>query len=781
MSLRPKRVDFNAVFPAFRDELCHMFAFTNASSKMSGIDMFQTVYDLCTAHPKPHSELLFQSIGEFMAQHAALTLEYIVLQDDLVTAYATAWEQYRIASGYLDVICEYLNRSILKLKLPYSVAATRRILSGPGRFPSMSIEALAYHIWKDRVLLVLHKYHGNGLVYQLLDAIRRDRDGETVAYAHVSQAIASLVRLNQHTSKPLQLYIEIFERPYLEETRQYYAAESSALITQNDVSSYMVKIDQRLSQEVVRNTRMCDSTSLDKVVRQCEHEFITVHLQEIVAELRPMLEQEKIQDCRIAYSLLMRVEGGIAALLEIFQNFVAAKGKDIIARLGGGGGGGAGGSSNTTSSANQKDPREYAEGLIALHAQYMDYCREVLSGDVAFTAAVDHAFRSVINDQALTPGTNSAEILARFCDSLLKKSAKGLAEAEVETKLGQMVTLFKYVEDKDVFQKFYARMLAKRLIHGTSVSDDAEMGMISRLKMACGVEYTTKLQRMFTDTTLSSELNAAFGRHCAAESAAAGKPATVEMNVMVLTAGSWPLVGIVGSDFALPTELEQNVMSFTSYYAKQYSGRKLTWMHHLAKADVRVAGMDKRYELSLSLHQTAVLMLFNNARTSGGEGVAAVAAAGAAAAKGLSVADLCAGTRLAEGDVLRILKIFLDLKLLIHDAAANTYAVNPRFTNKRTKIKVSTALQADTPAEIAATRTAIDDDRRLYLQAAIVRIMKARQSLAHAQLVGEVLELAAASRFRPSVALIKKCVEGLIDKQYLERVPGARDRYVYIS
>ncbi|KAJ3150527.1 Cullin-2 [Geranomyces michiganensis] len=728
---------------------------------MSGIDMFQTVYDLCTAHPKPHSERLFQSIGEFMAQHASLTLEYIVQQDDLVTAYATAWEQYRIASGYLDVICEYLNRSILKLKLPYGAAATRGMLGGPGRFPSMSIEALAYHIWKDRVLLVLHKYHGNGLVYQLLDAIRRDRDGETVAYAYVSQAVFSLVRLNQHTSKPLQLYIEVFERSYLEETRQYYAAESSALITQNDISSYMVKVDERLAQEVVRNTRMCDTTSLDKVVRQCEHEFITVHLAEIVAELRPMLEQEKIQDCRIAYSLLLRVQGGIAALLAIFQEFVAAKGRNIIARLNGGA------SSAGGPTSNARDPREYAEGLIALHAQHMDYCREVLSGDVAFTAAVDHAFRSIINDHTLTPGTNAAEILARFCDSLLKKSAKGLAEAEIETKLGQMVTLFKYVEDKDVFQKFYARMLAKRLIHGTSVSDDAEMGMISRLKMACGVEYTTKLQRMFTDTTLSAELNAAFGRHSAAAVATndgpTGKPA-VEMNAMVLTAGSWPLVGIVGSDFALPSELEQNIMSFTSYYATQYSGRKLTWMHHLAKADVRVIGMDKRYELSLSLHQTAVLMLFN-----------------APEAAALSVVDMCAGTRLAEADVLRILKIFIDLKLLIHDPSANTYAVNPRFTNKRTKIKVSTAMQADTPAEVAATRTAIDDDRRLYLQAAIVRIMKARRTLAHAQLVAEVLELAAASRFRPSVALIKKCVEGLIDKQYLERVSGARDRYVYIT
>ena len=46
----------------------------------------------------------------------------------------------------------------------------------------------------------------------------------------------------------------------------------------------------------------------------------------------------------------------------------------------------------------------------------------------------------------------------------------------------QMV-VFKYIEDKDVFQKFYAKMLAKRLVHQNSASDDAEASMISKLKV----------------------------------------------------------------------------------------------------------------------------------------------------------------------------------------------------------------------------------------------------------------------------------------------------------
>jgi cullin 1 len=69
------------------------------------------------------------------------------------------------------------------------------------------------------------------------------------------------------------------------------------------------------------------------------------------------------------------------------------------------------------------------------------------------------------------------------------------------------MTIFKFIEDKDVFQKFYTKHLAKRLVNATSASEDSEAFMISKLKEACGFEYTSKLQRMFTDMTISKDLN----------------------------------------------------------------------------------------------------------------------------------------------------------------------------------------------------------------------------------------------------------------------------------
>ena len=79
------------------------------------------------------------------------------------------------------------------------------------------------------------------------------------------------------------------------------------------------------------------------------------------------------------------------------------------------------------------------------------------------------------------------------------------------------MVIFKYIDEKDVFMAFYTKMLAKRLVAQTSQSDDWESTMISKLKQACGFEYTSKLQRMFQDISLSRDLNEKFKQNHSSE------------------------------------------------------------------------------------------------------------------------------------------------------------------------------------------------------------------------------------------------------------------------
>ena len=57
-----------------------------------------------------------------------------------------------------------------------------------------------------------------------------------------------------------------------------------------------------------------------------------------------------------------------------------------------------------------------------------------------------------------------------------------------------------------MFEAFYKKDLAKRLLVGKSASVDAEKSMLSKLKQECGAAFTSKLEGMFKDMELSKDV-----------------------------------------------------------------------------------------------------------------------------------------------------------------------------------------------------------------------------------------------------------------------------------
>jgi len=283
--------------------------------------------------------------------------------------------------------------------------------------------------------------------------------------------------------------------------------------------------------------------------------------------------------------------------------------------------------------------------------------------DPSFLLTLDQACRKVVNENMVAEkdSSKSPELLAYYTDILLRKGTKHIDENELEEKLKQVIILFKYINDKDVFQKFFAKYLTKRLIHNNSASPEAEKVMINGLREACGYEYTAKLQRMFTDIGTSSELNDKFKEHLTGHNINLG----LDCNIMVLTSGSWPIFG-PRSNWLLPVQLESAMSEFTRFYLNIHSGRQLNWLHNFSKADIRLMYTSKKYEVQATCYQVGVLLLFNSGLQ-------------------LTEQDMLSGTGMESNELKRTIKSLLETKIILRKD--EYFILNQNFQSKRMKFK----------------------------------------------------------------------------------------------
>ena len=94
---------------------------------------------------------------------------------------------------------------------------------------------------------------------------------------------------------------------------------------------------------------------------------------------------------------------------------------------------------------------------------------------------------------------------------------------------------------------------------------------------------------------------------------------------------------------------------------------------------------------------------------------------------------------------------------------------NEDFTANLARIKIQTvANRVESEGERRQTQDKVDEERKHQIEAAIVRIMKDRKTMEHNLLIAEVTKQLGA-RFMPNPVMIKKRIEALIDREYLER------------
>ena len=601
------------------------------------------------------------------------------------------------------------------------------------------VHELGLNLWRDNII---HSAKiQTRLQDTLLDLVLRERTGEVINRGLMRNVIKMLMDLGS------SVYQDDFEKHFLEVSADFYRAESQQFIECCDCGEYLKKAERRLNEEMERVSHYLDAKSEAKITSVVEKEMVESHMQRLVhmenSGLINMLVDDKYEDLGRMYSLFRRVPNGLFIIRDVMTSHIRSTGKQLV-----------------TDPERLKDPVDFVQRLLDEKDKNDKIINLAFNNDKTFQNALNSSFEYFINLNSRSP-----EFISLFVDDKLRKGLKGVSEEDVEIVLDKVMMLFRYLQEKDVFEKYYKQHLAKRLLSGKTVSDDAERSLIVKLKTECGYQFTSKLEGMFTDMKTSEDTMQGFYASSFAET---GDGPTLA--VQVLTTGSWPTQPSATCN--LPAEILGVCEKFRGYYLGTHTGRRLSWQTNMGTADLKATfGRGQKHELNVSTHQMCALMLFNNADR-------------------LSYKEIEQATEIPASDLKRCLqsmacvkgKNILRKEPMSKDIAEDdAFFVNDKFSSKFYKVKIGTVVaQRESEPENQETRQRVEEDRKPQIEAAIVRIMKSRRVLDHNNIVAEVTKQLQ-SRFLPSPVLIKKRIESLIEREFLERDKVDRKLYRYLA
>jgi len=576
-----------------------------------------------------------------------------------------------------------------------------------------------------------------------LDLIARERSGESVNQSTGTCVVRMLVALDLYESK--------FEKVLLDESRTFYRAESSSLLEQSQVPDYLRHVDRRLDEEKQRVARYLDPQTRIPLVRVCEQELVNEHVPVLLEKgFDTLMREKRTEDLGRMFVLFKRVDA-LVKMRAALSEYVKRRGEQIV---------------QNQDAAKEK---EMVPALLQLMEDLMELQRTAMQGNEDFDRTIRDAFETFLNSR----GNRPAELIAKYIDRQLRSGVKGAGGDEaIEALLEKVVVLFRFLSAKDVFEAFYKKDLAKRLLLGRSASTDLERSMITKLKTECGSRFTNRLEGMFKDMDISRDNMTQFEK----SPAYLQRGFDTEIHVNVLSTSNWPVYPVMKS-LRLPERMVQCEAAFEKFYSGaegMFKGRRLTWQHSLGHCILRADLPLGRKELEVSIYQAVVLVLYNDMP----------------GAQELTAAVLKERTGMEDGELHRTLlslgspqaRILLrEPKASVRDPIkpTDTFAINTAFKSDRIRIKINSIQIKETSTENKETHERVQQDRQYQVDAAIVRIMKARKTLGHEALIEELFRQL---RFPATVPLIKQRIASLIDREYLERSsPPPKSEYKYLA
>ncbi|KAI8522729.1 hypothetical protein RHMOL_Rhmol13G0019500 [Rhododendron molle] len=598
--------------------------------------LYTTIYNMCTQKPpNDYSQQLYDKYKEAFQEHINSTVLPCLREkhgEFLLKELVRRWANHKIMVRWLSRFFHYLDRYFI----------TRRTLPNLYEVGLTCFRDLVYEELKVAV---------RDAVIVLID---QEREGDQIDRALLKNVLDIYVEIGM---SQMEYYENDFEDELLKDSSAYYSRKASNWIVEDSCPDYMFKAEECLKKEKDRVSHYLHSSSEQKLVEKVQNELLVVYTTQLLEKehsgCRALLREDKVEDLSRMYRLFSKVPKGLDPVASIFKQHVTAEGTTLVQQA--------------EEAASNK---VFIRKVIELHDKYFSYVNDCFGNHSLFHKSLKEAFEVFCNKQV--SGCSSAELLASFCDNILKKGGnEKLSDEAIEETLDKVVKLLAYISDKDLYAEFYRKKLSRRLLFDKSANDDHERIILTKLKQQCGGQFTSKMEGMVTDLTLARENQINFEEYLGNNPNA--NPG-IDFSVTVLTTGFWP--SYKSSDLSLPAEMVKCVEVFKEFYQTRTKHRKLTWIYSLGTCNINGKFVPRPIELIVGTYQAAALLLFNQSDR-------------------LSYSEIKTQLNLADDDLVRLLQSLScsKYKILIKEPISKTvtpndnFEFNSKFTDKMRRIR----------------------------------------------------------------------------------------------
>ena len=518
------------------------------------------------------------------------------------------------------------------------------------------------------------------------------------------------------------LYKEYFDKLFLEETQKFYELNTTIKIKELSLQDYINYIDTVFSLEKTLILDYLNVLSLKPLFN---------NLNNILLKDKIKIIFEKFFDCKDKSKIFSE---NFELMNKLFILFKGIKLESEIKKK----------FSEYIQKCSEKIYDSYDSNYLELY-NHLILLKTNINKFLTISFLNEESFKSLIKENLIKviniKQNYITDIFSRYINYILTESAKKEPIEKLKEKINEFINLFKFIENKDMFEHFFIKRLAISCLYNLNVSEELQNYLIEQLKNECGNFFVSKSEEMISDVKLSNNLNKHF-----IEQSSLLKDSNINFNFSVYSNYSWPITKIITGNINDNINNVQN--EFYNFYKGKNPGKTLNWHLPYCSSEIEFIGNEnKNYLIKCNGIHTIILLNFKKNKIN------------------LTFNEIESLTNLNQEILKEHLRDIINCKILNYNSENNTYSFNDTFQSDNNEINLININQVNTSLkENEKIEKKTIEDRKPVCDCYLMKILKPKKIMNKEDLINDVYQNLP---FQSDKEFITKRLEQLINNRYI--------------